>query len=189
MQFFPSYPPTMPGMPPLLPHSGPFSSLQGAFQPKVSPTDLHTHVLQTHTHTKYSACFYSSTRTKQVHCTHPDIHMYPNSFPHPHRTKTPYAQINEHLVFHKHTRTGNLPFSRRLTQEMRIESGGLNSTKALLFILCTGQQTAAFELNRPDKSAPASSFPNNGLCKQGLSLSWLGLSRQPPRHAALCRGR
>eukprot|EP00064_Thunnus_orientalis_P006668 superscaffoldBa00000705_g6686 len=32
--FFPSYPPTMPGMPPLLPHSGPFSSLQGAFQPK-----------------------------------------------------------------------------------------------------------------------------------------------------------
>uniref|UniRef100_A0A672LA33 Autism susceptibility gene 2 protein-like n=2 Tax=Sinocyclocheilus grahami TaxID=75366 RepID=A0A672LA33_SINGR len=35
--FFPSYPPTMPGMPPLLPHSGPFSSLQGAFQPKVRP--------------------------------------------------------------------------------------------------------------------------------------------------------
>ncbi|XP_077377386.1 fibrosin-like 1 isoform X12 [Festucalex cinctus] len=34
--FFPSYPPTMPGMPPLLPHSGPFSSLQGAFQPKAS---------------------------------------------------------------------------------------------------------------------------------------------------------
>lgn len=39
-QFFPSYPPTMPGMPPLLPHSGPFSSLQGAFQPKVSPISL-----------------------------------------------------------------------------------------------------------------------------------------------------
>lgn len=40
-QFFPSYPPTMPGMPPLLsqpgPGPGPFSSLQGAFQPKVSP--------------------------------------------------------------------------------------------------------------------------------------------------------
>ncbi|XP_061528992.1 autism susceptibility gene 2 protein isoform X6 [Phycodurus eques] len=39
--FFPSYPPTMPGMPPLLPHSGPFSSLQGAFQPKASnPIDV-----------------------------------------------------------------------------------------------------------------------------------------------------
>ncbi|XP_016147417.1 autism susceptibility gene 2 protein-like isoform X10 [Sinocyclocheilus grahami] len=39
--FFPSYPPTMPGMPPLLPHSGPFSSLQGAFQPKASnPLDV-----------------------------------------------------------------------------------------------------------------------------------------------------
>uniref|UniRef100_A0A6Q2XQV0 Fibrosin-like 1 n=1 Tax=Esox lucius TaxID=8010 RepID=A0A6Q2XQV0_ESOLU len=39
--FFPSYPPTMPGMPPLLPHSGPFSSLQGAFQPKSSnPIDV-----------------------------------------------------------------------------------------------------------------------------------------------------
>ncbi|XP_051544629.1 autism susceptibility gene 2 protein homolog isoform X6 [Myxocyprinus asiaticus] len=37
----PSYPPTMPGMPPLLPHSGPFSSLQGAFQPKASnPIDV-----------------------------------------------------------------------------------------------------------------------------------------------------
>uniref|UniRef100_A0A087Y137 Fibrosin like 1 n=1 Tax=Poecilia formosa TaxID=48698 RepID=A0A087Y137_POEFO len=35
------YPPTMPGMPPLLPHSGPFSSLQGAFQPKASnPIDV-----------------------------------------------------------------------------------------------------------------------------------------------------
>ncbi|KAL6465121.1 hypothetical protein MHYP_G00252540 [Metynnis hypsauchen] len=32
--FFSSYPPAMPGMPPLLPHPGPFSSLQGAFQPK-----------------------------------------------------------------------------------------------------------------------------------------------------------
>ncbi|KAJ8005796.1 hypothetical protein DPEC_G00121600 [Dallia pectoralis] len=39
--FFPSYAPTMPGMPPLLPHSGPFSSLQGAFQPKSSnPIDV-----------------------------------------------------------------------------------------------------------------------------------------------------
>ncbi|XP_016409467.1 autism susceptibility gene 2 protein-like [Sinocyclocheilus rhinocerous] len=39
--FFPSYPPTMPGMPPMLPHSGPFSSLQGAFQPKASnPLDV-----------------------------------------------------------------------------------------------------------------------------------------------------
>uniref|UniRef100_A0A3P9HXQ3 Fibrosin-like 1 n=1 Tax=Oryzias latipes TaxID=8090 RepID=A0A3P9HXQ3_ORYLA len=39
--FFPSYPPTMPGMPQLLPHSGPFSSLQGAFQPKASnPIDV-----------------------------------------------------------------------------------------------------------------------------------------------------
>ncbi|XP_035638667.1 autism susceptibility gene 2 protein-like isoform X5 [Oncorhynchus keta] len=35
--FYPSYPPVMPGMPALHPHSGPpgpFSSLQGAFQPK-----------------------------------------------------------------------------------------------------------------------------------------------------------
>uniref|UniRef100_A0A673H1Z7 Fibrosin-like 1 n=1 Tax=Sinocyclocheilus rhinocerous TaxID=307959 RepID=A0A673H1Z7_9TELE len=41
LQFFPSYPPTMPGMPPMLPHSGPFSSLQGAFQPKASnPIDV-----------------------------------------------------------------------------------------------------------------------------------------------------
>ncbi|KAJ3603824.1 hypothetical protein NHX12_028565 [Muraenolepis orangiensis] len=39
--FFPSYPPTMPGMPPLIPHTGPFSSLQGAFQPKSSnPIDV-----------------------------------------------------------------------------------------------------------------------------------------------------
>ncbi|XP_030214420.1 autism susceptibility gene 2 protein isoform X6 [Gadus morhua] len=39
--FFPSYPPTMPGMPPLIPHTGPFSSLQGAFQPKASnPIDV-----------------------------------------------------------------------------------------------------------------------------------------------------
>lgn len=35
-QFFPTYTSPMPGMPPMLPHSGPFSSLQGAFQPKVS---------------------------------------------------------------------------------------------------------------------------------------------------------
>ncbi|MBN3298918.1 AUTS2 protein, partial [Amia calva] len=39
--FFQSYPPTMPGMAPLLPHAGPFSSLQGAFQPKASnPIDV-----------------------------------------------------------------------------------------------------------------------------------------------------
>uniref|UniRef100_A0A9J7YE12 Fibrosin-like 1 n=1 Tax=Cyprinus carpio carpio TaxID=630221 RepID=A0A9J7YE12_CYPCA len=38
--FFPSYPPTMPGMPPLLPHSGPFSSLQGAFQPQKAPNPI-----------------------------------------------------------------------------------------------------------------------------------------------------
>ncbi|XP_060763536.1 autism susceptibility gene 2 protein isoform X2 [Neoarius graeffei] len=41
--FFSSYPPAMPGMPPLLPHPGPFSSLQGAFQPKASnPIDVAT---------------------------------------------------------------------------------------------------------------------------------------------------
>ncbi|XP_039627386.1 autism susceptibility gene 2 protein homolog isoform X4 [Polypterus senegalus] len=39
--FFPSYPPPMSGMAPLLPHSAPFSSLQGAFQPKASnPIDV-----------------------------------------------------------------------------------------------------------------------------------------------------
>uniref|UniRef100_A0A8D0BMJ6 Fibrosin like 1 n=1 Tax=Salvator merianae TaxID=96440 RepID=A0A8D0BMJ6_SALMN len=39
--FFPSYPPAVPGMPPMLPHSGPFGSLQGAFQPKTSnPIDV-----------------------------------------------------------------------------------------------------------------------------------------------------
>ena len=39
--FFPTYPPAMPGMPPMLPHSGPFGSLQGAFQPKTSnPIDV-----------------------------------------------------------------------------------------------------------------------------------------------------
>ncbi|XP_074156200.1 fibrosin-1-like protein isoform X12 [Sminthopsis crassicaudata] len=39
--FFPSYPPAMPGMAPLLAHSGPFGSLQGAFQPKTSnPIDV-----------------------------------------------------------------------------------------------------------------------------------------------------
>ncbi|XP_063820757.1 fibrosin-1-like protein isoform X6 [Pseudophryne corroboree] len=36
--FFPTYTSPMPGMPPMLPHSGPFSSLQGAFQPKTSNT-------------------------------------------------------------------------------------------------------------------------------------------------------
>ncbi|XP_045436279.1 fibrosin-1-like protein isoform X3 [Pipistrellus kuhlii] len=34
--FFPSFPPSIPGLPSLLPHPGPFGSLQGAFQPKVS---------------------------------------------------------------------------------------------------------------------------------------------------------
>ncbi|XP_064424107.1 autism susceptibility gene 2 protein homolog isoform X4 [Latimeria chalumnae] len=39
--FFSSYPPTMPGISPMLPHSGPFGSLQGAFQPKTSnPIDV-----------------------------------------------------------------------------------------------------------------------------------------------------
>ncbi|XP_063310476.1 fibrosin-1-like protein isoform X8 [Pelobates fuscus] len=41
--FFPTYTPPMPGMPPMLPHSGPFGSLQGAFQPKTSnPIDVTT---------------------------------------------------------------------------------------------------------------------------------------------------
>ena len=35
LQFFPSFPPAVPGLPTLLPHPGPFGSLQGAFQPKV----------------------------------------------------------------------------------------------------------------------------------------------------------
>ncbi|XP_051887806.1 autism susceptibility gene 2 protein isoform X14 [Pristis pectinata] len=40
-QFFPPYAPTMPGMPSMIPHSGPFGSLQGAFQPKTSnPIDV-----------------------------------------------------------------------------------------------------------------------------------------------------
>uniref|UniRef100_A0A671FMZ4 Fibrosin like 1 n=1 Tax=Rhinolophus ferrumequinum TaxID=59479 RepID=A0A671FMZ4_RHIFE len=34
--FFPSFPPAIPGLPTLLPHPGPFGSLQGAFQPKTS---------------------------------------------------------------------------------------------------------------------------------------------------------
>ncbi|KAM4810381.1 fibrosin-1-like protein isoform 6-T6 [Rhinophrynus dorsalis] len=39
--FFPTYTSPMPGMPPMLPHSGPFGSLQGAFQPKSSnPIDV-----------------------------------------------------------------------------------------------------------------------------------------------------
>ncbi|XP_027627173.1 fibrosin-1-like protein, partial [Tupaia chinensis] len=33
--FFPAFPPAIPGLPSLLPHPGPFGSLQGAFQPKV----------------------------------------------------------------------------------------------------------------------------------------------------------
>lgn len=35
LQFFPPFPPAVPGLPALLPHPGPFGSLQGAFQPKV----------------------------------------------------------------------------------------------------------------------------------------------------------
>ncbi|CAK6439923.1 unnamed protein product [Pipistrellus nathusii] len=34
--FFPSFPPSIPGLSSLLPHPGPFGSLQGAFQPKTS---------------------------------------------------------------------------------------------------------------------------------------------------------
>ncbi|XP_054568554.1 fibrosin-1-like protein isoform X2 [Eptesicus fuscus] len=34
--FFPSFPPSIPGLPSMLPHPGPFGSLQGAFQPKTS---------------------------------------------------------------------------------------------------------------------------------------------------------
>ncbi|XP_066116985.1 fibrosin-1-like protein isoform X7 [Saccopteryx bilineata] len=34
--FFPSFPPAIPGLPTLLPHPGPFGSMQGAFQPKTS---------------------------------------------------------------------------------------------------------------------------------------------------------
>ncbi|KAB0360842.1 hypothetical protein FD754_004998 [Muntiacus muntjak] len=36
VSFFPPFPPAVPGLPALLPHPGPFGSLQGAFQPKVS---------------------------------------------------------------------------------------------------------------------------------------------------------
>nr|XP_030715757.1 fibrosin-1-like protein isoform X11 [Globicephala melas] len=39
--FFPPFPPAVPGLPALLPHPGPFGSLQGAFQPKTSnPLEL-----------------------------------------------------------------------------------------------------------------------------------------------------
>uniref|UniRef100_A0A8C5QLP7 Fibrosin like 1 n=1 Tax=Leptobrachium leishanense TaxID=445787 RepID=A0A8C5QLP7_9ANUR len=40
--FFPTYSSPMPGMPPMLPHTGPFGSLQGAFQPKTSNIDVST---------------------------------------------------------------------------------------------------------------------------------------------------
>uniref|UniRef100_A0A8C3YI65 Fibrosin like 1 n=1 Tax=Catagonus wagneri TaxID=51154 RepID=A0A8C3YI65_9CETA len=36
VSFFPPFPPAVPGLPAPLPHPGPFGSLQGAFQPKVS---------------------------------------------------------------------------------------------------------------------------------------------------------
>jgi len=35
-QLFHSYPPAVSGIPPVIPPTGPFGSLQGAFQPKVS---------------------------------------------------------------------------------------------------------------------------------------------------------
>ncbi|XP_048843300.1 autism susceptibility gene 2 protein homolog isoform X1 [Brienomyrus brachyistius] len=38
--FFPQYPPTVPGIPPVLPSTGPFSSLQGAFQPKGTSPEM-----------------------------------------------------------------------------------------------------------------------------------------------------
>ncbi|XP_046710333.1 autism susceptibility gene 2 protein isoform X3 [Silurus meridionalis] len=39
-QFFPQYPPPVPGIQPVLPPTGPFSSLQGAFQPKGPAPDM-----------------------------------------------------------------------------------------------------------------------------------------------------
>ena len=41
-QLFHSYPPAVSGIPPVIPPTGPFGSLQGAFQPKVRST-THTH--------------------------------------------------------------------------------------------------------------------------------------------------
>ncbi len=55
LQLFHSYPPAMSGLPPVIPPTGPFGSLQGAFQPKVRhagttlPTHIHTHT-RTHTY-------------------------------------------------------------------------------------------------------------------------------------------
>lgn len=41
-QFFPQYPPpSVPSIQPVIPPTGPFSSLQGAFQPKVRKISLH----------------------------------------------------------------------------------------------------------------------------------------------------
>uniref|UniRef100_A0A8C7SZJ4 Uncharacterized protein n=1 Tax=Oncorhynchus mykiss TaxID=8022 RepID=A0A8C7SZJ4_ONCMY len=57
--FYPSYPPVMPGMPALHPHSGPpgpFSSLQGAFQPKVHTTSLPLSVKGSDINPLFSLC-------------------------------------------------------------------------------------------------------------------------------------
>lgn len=53
-QLFHSYPPAMSGLPPVIPPTGPFGSLQGAFQPKVRRTGTppHTHVLTELSHTQ-----------------------------------------------------------------------------------------------------------------------------------------
>ncbi|KAM9055077.1 fibrosin-1-like protein isoform 7-T7 [Megaptera novaeangliae] len=48
--FFPPFPPAVPGLPALLPHPGPFGSLQGAFQPKTSnPLELTGQASAVHT--------------------------------------------------------------------------------------------------------------------------------------------
>ncbi|XP_069414686.1 fibrosin-1-like protein isoform X30 [Ovis canadensis] len=48
--FFPPFPPAVPGLPALLPHPGPFGSLQGAFQPKTSnPLELTGRASAVHT--------------------------------------------------------------------------------------------------------------------------------------------
>lgn len=41
-QLFHTYPPAMSGLPPVIPPTGPFSSLQGAFQPKVRHQNTNT---------------------------------------------------------------------------------------------------------------------------------------------------
>lgn len=39
-QLFHSYPPAVSGIPPMIPPTGPFGSLQGAFQPKVGRVSI-----------------------------------------------------------------------------------------------------------------------------------------------------